>query len=544
MAHFDVVIIGSGAGGGTLAQRLAATGVSILILERGEHLPREAENWSSRAVFVQHRYRTQEKWYDRTGKPFTPNTHYWVGGNTSFYGAALMRLRDRDFERIEHAGGVSPAWPVSLAELAPYYAEAETLWRVHGARGEDPTETGDEPPYAYAAVHHDPGVAQLKTHWETQGWKPFSLPLGVNLDQAHPVSSACIKCKTCGGYPCLLKAKSDARTLAIEPLLGAKNVTLLTGRKVVRLETDPAGKSVTEVVCQTAGGEERWIGDIVVLAAGAANSAVILLASANAAHPDGLANGSDQVGRNYMFHTLTAMVSLTAEPVDVTFPKTLAVNDFYWGDPAGGYDRPMGHIQLLEYMSGQTLEGQVSDWLPPGLVPDVMSEALAERMLSMLVISEDLPLPQNRVRLSPDGRINLDYAYNNLEGHERLVGKLKASLDGFADHAHPLSQHHFQFDSLLPLYGTAHQAGTVRFGADPAASVLDPWCKAHQLDNLYVVDTSFFPSIAAVNPTLTVVANALRVGDHLIERLGARKPQPKAAGAPRPAAHKAAEGLS
>jgi choline dehydrogenase-like flavoprotein len=544
VAHFDVIIIGSGAGGGTIAQRLTPTGKSILILERGQHLPREAENWNSRAVFVEHRYRTQEQWYDRLGKPFTPNTHYWVGGNTTFYGAALMRLRDRDFEEVEHGGGVSPAWPLSLTDLAPYYAEAETLWRVHGTRGEDPTEHGDEPPYAYAAVHHDPGIAQLKTHWETQGWRPFSLPLGVDLDQAHPVTSACIRCKTCGGYPCLVKAKSDARTLAIEPLLGAENVTLLTGRKVVRLETDPAGRSVTEVVCQTAGGEERWTGDIVVLAAGAANSAAVLLASANAAHPDGLANGSDQVGRNYMFHTLTAMVSLTAEPVEVTFPKTLAVNDFYWGDPDGGYDRPMGHIQLLEYMSGQTLEGQVSDWLPPGMVPDVMSEALAERLLSMLVISEDLPLAQNRVRLSADGRINLDYVYNNLEGHERLVAKLKASLDGFVDHAHPISQHHLQFDSLLPLYGTAHQAGTVRFGADPAAAVLDLWCKAHQLDNLYVTDTSFFPSVGAVNPTLTVVANALRVGDHLIERLGARRPTPKAARTTRPKAHKAAESLS
>jgi choline dehydrogenase-like flavoprotein len=544
VAHFDVVIIGSGAGGGTIAQRLAPTGKSILILERGEHLPREAENWNARSVFIQHRYRTQEKWYDRAGKPFTPNTHYWVGGNTTFYGAALMRLRDRDFDEVQHAGGVSPAWPVGLTDLAPYYTEAETLWRVHGARGEDPTEHGDEPPYAYAAVHHDPGVAQLKTHWEAQGWKPFSLPLGINLDQAHPVTSACIRCKTCGGYPCLVKAKSDARTLAIEPLLGAENVTLLTGRKVVRLETDPTGRSVTEVVCQTVGGEERWTGDIVVLAAGAANSAAVLLASANAAHPDGLANGSDQVGRNYMFHTLTAMVSLTEAPVDVTFPKTLAVNDFYWGDPAGGYDKPMGHIQLLEYMSGQTLEGQVSDWLPPACVPDVFADALAERMLSMLVISEDLPLPQNRVRLSPDGRINLDYAYNNLEGHERLVAKLKASLDGFVNHAHPISQHHLQFDTLLPLYGTAHQAGTVRFGADPAASVLDPWCKAHELDNLYVVDTSFFPSVGAVNPTLTLVANALRVGDHLIERLGGRKPTPKAAKRSRPKGHAAAESLS
>ena len=544
MAHFDVVIIGSGAGGGTLAQRLAASGKSILILERGEQLPREAENWSSRAVFIEHRYRTQEKWYDKRGKPFTPNTHYWVGGNTSFYGAALLRLRGRDFEEVQHAGGVSPAWPISLTDLAAYYMEAETLWQVHGSRGDDPTEEGNEPPYAYAAVHDDPGIAQLRTHWQEQGWKPFSLPLGVKLDQAHPVTSPCIKCKTCGGYPCLLKAKSDARTIAIEPLMGAANVTLLTGRKVTRLETDPQGRSVTEVVCETGQGEERWTGDIVVLAAGAANSAAVLLASANAAHPNGLANGSDQVGRNYMFHTLTAMVSLTCARVDVTFPKTLACNDFYWRDPDGSYDKPMGHIQLLEYMSGQTLEGQVSDWLPPALAPDVVSEGLAERMLSMLVISEDLPLAENRVRVTPDGRINLDYAYNNLEGHERLVKKLHASLDGFVDQAHPFSQHHFEFSSLLPLYGTAHQAGTVRFGADPRASVLDPFCKAHELDNLYVVDTSFFPSIAAVNPTLTTVANALRVGDHLLDRLGCAAPAAKARGVARPRSHKEAEGLA
>ena len=519
--RFDIVIIGSGAGGATLAQRLAPTGKTILILERGDHLPREAENWSSKAVFIQRRYRTQERWYDREGKPFVPNTHYWVGGNTSFYGAALMRMRGRDYTEVRHAGGISPAWPLSLTDMAPYYDEAERLWQVHGARGEDPTENGDEPPYAWPAVSHDPGVAALKGHWETQGWRPFSLPLGVKLDEAHPVTSTCIKCKTCGGYPCLLRAKCDARTLAIEPLMKLPNVTLLTGRKVMRLETDAAGRTVTDVVCQTEQGEERWSGDIVVMAAGAANSAVVMLASANAAHPNGLANGSDQVGRNYMFHNSTAMVSLTATRQEVNFPKTLAVNDFYWGDPAGGYDLPMGHIQLLEYMSGATLEGQIEDWLPPALVPDPLSGAMAERMLSMLVISEDLPSPDNRIRLGAGGRIELDYQFANLEGHDRLVAKLKDSLDGFVDHAHPISQHHFQLDSLLPLYGTAHQCGTLRFGADPASSVLDRDCKAHELDNLYVVDTSFFVSANAVNPTLTVVANALRVGDHLIQRLGA-----------------------
>ena len=543
-SHFDVVIIGSGAGGATLAQRLAPTGKSILILERGEHLPREAENWDPRAVFIEHRYRTHERWYDKEGRPFTPNTHYWVGGNTTFYGAALMRLRNRDFEETQHGGGISPAWPVKLSDMAPYYDEAERLWQVHGSRGDDPTENGDEPPYPYAAVHHDPGVEQLKSHWENQGWRPFSLPLGVKLDQGRPATSTCIKCKTCGGYPCLLRAKCDARTLAIEPLLDAPNVTLLTGRKAIRLETDPSGKTVTEVVCTTEDGEERWSGDIFVAAAGAVNTALLFLGSANAAHPNGLANGSDQVGRNYMFHTLTAMVSLTARQVDVTFPKTLAVNDFYWGDPSGGYDKPMGHIQLLEYMSGQTLEGQVSDWLPPALVPDVFSNALASRMLSMLVISEDLPLQENRVRLASDGRICLDYTHNNLEGHERLVQTLCASLEGFVDHAHPISQHHLQLDSLLPLYGTAHQSGTVKFGADPKSSVLDAWCKAHELDNLYVTDSGFFVTSAAVNPTLTIVANAMRVGDHLKERLGASAAAPDKAASTSGPTHKAGESLA
>jgi choline dehydrogenase-like flavoprotein len=246
-----------------------------------------------------------------------------------------------------------------------------------------------------------------------------------------------------------------------------------------------------------------------------------------------------------MFHNSTAMVSLTAERQSVTFPKTLAVNDFYWGDPNGGFDLPMGHIQLLEYMSGQTLEGQVEEWLPPALIPDALAGAAAERMLSMLIISEDLPQADNRVRLNSDGRISLDYAFGNLEGHERLVKILKSSLDGFVDHAHPISQHHFQFDSLLPLYGTAHQCGTARFGADPKASVLDANCKAHELDNLYVVDTSFFVSANAVNPTLTTVANALRVGDHLIDRLGATAPKPEQArhrGSK--AQHKAGESLA
>jgi choline dehydrogenase-like flavoprotein len=519
--HYDIVIIGSGAGGATLAQRLAPTGKSILILERGEHLPREADNWSPKAVFIDNKYRAKERWYDKHGKPFHPNTHYWAGGNTTFFGAALMRLREGDFQEVRHKGGISPAWPIDYADLKPYYAEAETLWKVHGERGVDPAEAPNDPPYAYPPIRHDPGIQRLKNHLEGQGWRPFNLPLGVDFVADSPLTTPCIKCKTCGGYPCLLKAKSDARTCALEPAMGFPNVTLMTGKKAIRLETDASGRTVTAVVTTSAEGEERWSGDIVVTAAGAVNTAALFLASANAAHPNGLANGSDQVGRNYAFHTLTAVVSLTLAPLDAPFPKTLAVNDFYWRDPRGGFDFPMGHIQLLEYMSGQTLEGQVAEFLPPFLAPGFAFEAVAERLLSFLVISEDLADPNNRVKLGADGRITLDYTHNNLEGHERLVNTLRGALDGFVSHHHPIAQHRLEFSSLLPLYGTAHQAGTVRFGKDTKSSVLDPWCKAHELDNLYVTDSGFFVSSAAVNPTLTIVANAMRVGDHLKERLGA-----------------------
>lgn len=522
--HYDVIIIGSGAGGATVAQRLAPTGKSILILERGELLPREADNWSPRAVFINNKYRAKELWYDKAGKPFHPNTHYYAGGNTTFYGAALMRLREGDFHETRHKGGVSPAWPIDYADLKPYYAEAEALWKVHGQRGVDPAEAPGDPPYDFPAIDHDPGIERLQSHLEGRGWHPFKLPLGVDFEAGKPQTSPCIKCQTCGGYPCLLKAKCDARTRALEPALAFSNVTLLTGKKAIRLETDAAGKAVTAVVTTSEAGEERWTGDIVVSAAGAVNTAVLFLASANAAHPLGLANGSGQVGRNYVFHNLTAVISLTLAPLDAPFPKTLAVNDFYWRDPDGGFDYPMGHIQLLEYMSGQTLEGQISNFLPPLLAPTFAFDAIAQRLLSFLVISEDLPDPENRVRLGEGGKIFLDYTHNNLEGHERLVGKLRGALDGFTSHNHPISQHRLEFASLLPLYGTAHQAGTVRFGKDPSASVLDPWCKAHELDNLYVTDSGFFVTSAAVNPTLTIVANAMRVGDHLKERLRAREP--------------------
>jgi len=517
--HYDVIIIGSGAGGGTLARALADTGKSILILERGEVLPVEADNWSSTQVFVKKKYRTQEKWLDKDGQSFVPNTHYWVGGNTSFYGAALMRMKRRDFEAVQHAGGVSPAWPISYDEIAPWYEKAEALWQVRGQRGVDPNDQPNDPPFPYPPLQHDPGVKELEAHFRGLGWTPSPLPLGIRRDDFAPALQPCIRCTTCGGYPCKVLAKVDARTAVLAGIEQAGDVTILTGRLATKIETDPSGRTARAVLCTGANGEERFEGDIIVTAAGAANSAALWLKSASAAHPQGLANGSDQVGRNYMFHATSAVIALSLEPFDATFPKTLCVNDFYFGEPDGSYPYPMGQIQLLEYMSGQTLEGQISDWLPPALIPDVFSDALAHRMVSFLAMSEDLPHPDNRVTVEPNGQIRLSYTFGDLSAHDRLVDRLREGLSGFVSHHHQITGRHLSVDELLPLYGTAHQCGTLRFGHDPASSVLDVNCKAHELDNLYAVDSSVFVSSSAVNPTLTIVANALRVAEHVKERL-------------------------
>ena len=518
--HYDIVIVGSGAGGGTLAYALAPTGKSIVIIERGAVLPIEADNWSPSAVFVDRKYQTRENWIDQNDKPFSPHTHYWAGGNTSFYGAALMRMKHRDFEEVQHAGGVSPAWPVSYAEMAPWYAEAEQLWEVHGERHIDPCDQPDDPPYPFPALAHDPGVAALAEHFRSLGWHPSPLPLGIRRNDADPKAAPCIRCRTCGGYPCKVLAKVDARTAVLSKAEAYNNVTLLTGRKALRIETDAAGTTATAVVVDGVAGEERITGDIIVTSAGAANSAALWLKSVSPAHPGGLANRSGMVGRNYMFHASSAVIGLSLDHFASDFPKTLCVNDFYYGEPDGSFAFPMGQMQMLEYMSGPTIEGQIAEWLPPSLMPDFLSNAVASRMVSFLAMTEDLPNPDNRITVGPDGQIHLAYSFGDLTAHNRLVARLREGIDGFVSNHHVLFGHHHAIDQLIPIIGTAHQCGTLRYGTDPATSVLDPFCQAHELDNLYAVDASFMVSSSAVNPTLTIVANALRVAAHLRERLG------------------------
>jgi choline dehydrogenase-like flavoprotein len=511
--HYDVIIIGSGAGGGTLAHRLAPSGKRILLLERGGYLPREPENWDSGEIFLKSRYVTTEHWYDKHGVKFRPHAQYYVGGNTKFYGAILFRLREQDFREVRHHGGISPAWPISYDDLEPYYAEAERLYLVHGAAGEDPTEPWRSGDFPYPAVSHEPRIQQLAEDFERTGHHPFHLPVGVDLDEADPEGGRCVRCAKFDGFPCLTDGKADAHVRCVRPALAAyPNLTLLTHSRVARLQTDVSGASVTGVVVDRDGFEETYSADIVVSSCGAINSAALLLRSASDMHPRGLANGSDQVGRNYMAHINSGVVALSQSPNPTKFQKTLGVNDYYWG--ASDFEYPLGHIQMLGKSDRNVLRAG-APWFAPGLALDYMSKHAIDFWLT----TEDIPHPDNRVTVDRDGAIHLSKTYLNTEPHHRLLAKLKDLLGDLGCQQRSIPRFSV-LDQQIPLAGIAHQCGTVRFGSDPSTSVLDVNCKAHELDNLYVVDTGFFPSSSAVNPALTAMANALRVGDHLLDRLG------------------------
>ena len=496
--RFDLVIIGSGAGGGTVARALASSGARILILERGGFVPQEPENWDPTAVWKHLRYRTTERWLDRKGRPFLPYMHYCVGGNTKFWGSVLYRLRKGDFEAVEHLGGVSPAWPIDYATLEPYYERAERLYQVHGEAGDDPTEP-PRGPYPHPPIPHAPEIAETVERLREQGLHPSPLPLGL-IEPGEP--DGCILCNTCNSFPCRRHAKSEAEVCCVRPATGEENVTLWTRAFARRLVTDASGRRVAAVEVERDGETLRVEAPVAVVACGAVNSAALLLRSAGDRHPAGLGNSSGLVGRRYMAHLATMMQGFHPfRRNHAVFQKTVGINDFYWQGPDGGY--PLGQIQSqgrTHGVMGQT----VVPWVPLWAY-----DAWMARGVDWLALSEDLPSPDNRVTVGADGRIRLEYRSNNGRAHRRLVREMRRILRrlGFwvvMTHSHKTRN-------------TTHQCGTLCFGTDPRTSVLDPFCRSHDVENLIVVDASFFPSSAAVNPGLTIAAQALRVADHIAE---------------------------
>ncbi|ODS52663.1 MAG: hypothetical protein ABS36_16595 [Acidobacteria bacterium SCN 69-37] len=504
---YDIVIIGSGAGGGTMAHALADTGARILVVERGAAVPQEPENWSPQAVWNDLRYRTTERWLDDTGEAFIPTMHYNVGGNTKFWGAVLYRLRREDFGALELADGVSPAWPIDYETLAPWYDKAEAMYHVHGAVGDDPTE----PPrraFPHAPIPHAPGMAQAAARLRDLGLHPSPLPLGL-INPGEP--DGCILCRTCNSFPCRIHRKSDAEVCGVLPARAHANVTVWERTVARRLVTDASGRRIDRVELDRHGELVSVRAPVIIVSCGAVNSAVLLLRSANDRHPRGLANSSDLVGRHYMAHLATMLQGVSWRRNNDEFQKTLAINDFYLRRPDTRY--PLGQIQSQGRTDARMAKGVGDTWrfkgLPMRYIPLWAYAGWVSRANDWLAMTEDLPRPENRVTLTSDGQIRLTYAPTNVTAHAELVDRLRGLLGRIGYWSPRVFAH------STGVRNTTHQCGTLVFGHDPRSSVLDPFCRTHDVDNLYVVDASFFPSSGAVNPGLTVVAQALRVADHI-----------------------------
>ena len=480
----QVVIIGSGIGGATTAYALAKKGIEVLILERGDYLPKEPENWSAQAIFIDKRYKPNETWLDKDDNEYVPGVHYFVGGNSKVYGAALPRFRQQDFEELRHLEGVSPAWPFRYSDLEKYYCEAEALYKVHSTAGIDPTDPPRSADFPYSAMPHEPYVQDLEKRFRKLGLHPFPNAMGIDLG----TGGKCIRCSTCDGFACKVDAKSDAQSCALEQGMATGKVKILTNAKVEEIVSVDGGKSVDHLRVSTKEGEFRVRGQNFVLSAGAANSAALLLKS-------GLANSSDQVGRNFMMHINSHIATFDwSRKNDITFQKTLSFNDWYFD---GGKGYPLGAVQLIGKVTGPMMKSFAK------LVPLFILNYIAEHSVEFVLMTEDLPDPNNRVILTPEGKIKVIRKEIGMKAHLELLAKSKKLLHKAGYKA--------IFRQPFDISMNSHQCGTVRAGNDPKTSVVDSYCKAHDLANLYVIDGGFFPSSAAMNPALTIAAQALRV---------------------------------
>jgi choline dehydrogenase-like flavoprotein len=509
--NYDIIIIGTGSGGGTIAKALAASGKKILILERGGFIPKEKENWDAKEVVVNGRYRPKENWYDKDDKPFLPFIHYNVGGNSKVYGAAMFRFRESDFIQVQHYGGTSPAWPFGYETLAPYYDVAEKMYHVHGKRGADPTEPPASLPYPLPPLPYEPLIKDLNSKLIQIGLQPFPLPMGVNLPQDTNKNASPVLLENFDGFPDPTDSKADAQTAALNNALMNDNVTMLTHAYAEKLLTDKNGKKIIAVAAIVEGEEIIFSADIIIVACGAVNSAALFLRSANDKNPDGLANSSGQVGRNLMLHHNGCLVAFTKKKNDCVFQKSLGLADFYHG--ADDSDFPLGEIQLMGRNDPDTIL-----WMAEKIAPGKTYAQLKEMTIDFWLTAEDLPSPDNRVTLRKDGTIKVNYTRTNYTAYEKLKEKLKqvfVKLGEIDDDYKDVQWGGYDLD----ISGMSHQNGTLRFGKDPSTSVLDLNCKTHDLENVYVVDASFFPSCGAFNPALTIAANALRVGEHITNNI-------------------------
>jgi choline dehydrogenase-like flavoprotein len=487
----DIAIVGSGVGGATLAWALRDSGARILVIERGDFLPREWQNWSAREIHQLGRYRNSDPWIGPDGESFIPGNYHYVGGSSKLYGATMPRLRESDFGEVRTHDGISPAWPVSYSELEPFYTEAEALYLVHGDDS-DPTGPWRSAPYPHPPLAHEPPIARLSERLVRQGLTPYNLPQAVDRRDG----GACVLCRTCDSYSCILDAKGEADVCAMRPALNSPTVRLLTNANVRTIHASDDGSEVRHLAVAHRRTALEVHAERFVIAAGAVNSAALLLRSRSRSFPDGLANGSGTVGRNYMAHPTSFVVGVKPGRANqIVYQKTVGINDWYHAGPKNEY--PLGNVQALGKLQGWTIKPQRR------AIPHWILESMTQRSVDLLCESEDLPLPESRVTVDDADRIHLKWIKTNLKPHEDLVKRTASALRRAG---YPLV-----FTQHLGLAATSHQCGTLRMGHDPSQSVLNANCRAHDVENLWTVDSSIFPSAGAVNPALTVAANALRV---------------------------------
>ncbi|MFT5134459.1 MAG: choline dehydrogenase-like flavoprotein [Gammaproteobacteria bacterium] len=486
----DVVIIGSGVGGATFARTIAPSNASILILERGEHLSTPDGVLDPDDIHRDGKYMAPETWYDNS-KPFSPWIYYCVGGNTKFFGAVTPRYREMDFEETEHAGGVSPAWPFSYAELEPYYCQAESLFRVHGRNDADPCDPWRSKPYPHAQVPDEPTISNVRDRLEKIGTKTHPTPLCADetwLDYA-PI--------TWDAYPNTGDKKADAENALLQDALAYENVRLVSNAKVVRLNTGANGKDIISLDVTHRDEQITLTPKWVILSAGAVNSAALLLKSANNQNPQGISNSSGMVGGNYMSHHCTFMMAVDPHEInDAVYQKTVSINEFYLG--GGDRDLPLGHVQMCGKITPSMIQGMYR-WLPKYPL-----RWLCSHSVDWFLVTEDLPIPENRLTVDSMDRINFNLQRPNYSSHVQLAQKMK---DKFKQ-----AGYRWVLSKPFGINYPTHQCGTIRMGNNSATSPIDQFCRSYDHPNLLVVDASMLPTSAAVNPALTIIAQSLRAG--------------------------------
>ena len=513
MKRYDYIIIGTGAGGSTIAYKLAKTGKSILILEKGDFLPEEASHGNSKAFVVDGEYQTNDKCLNTEDNELGSMTHYHTGRDSKMYGAALVRMSASDFEEVKHFGGNSPSWPIEYSELEPYYAKAEKLYHIKGETGVNTTNQTLSSNGKRAALSLEPRMQEIFSTFHRHGLHPAPLAIGVKLPKNEKIKNSELDLSMFDGYPDITESIADVHIIGLIKALKHKNVRLKTNREAIQLLTDDSGEKVTEVICKTAKGkEEIYTGDTIIVSCGAIDSAALLLKSKSELHQEGLANGSGLVGRNLMLHNNGTVVAISEKANDSEFQSAYIISDFYHKSDDSKY--PLGSIQFIDKTDPDTLKNELME-IKTNDKWDI--ENVADHSIEFFITSEDLPRLNNRVVVTDTNQIKLEYSQNNLEAYTRLRKKLIGLLD-YIDCEEGYCKDTTYAGFSLNICGVSHQNGTCKFGVDPETSVLDVNCKAHELENLYVVDSSFFCSSAAVNPSLTIIANALRVGDHLLKQ--------------------------